>query len=199
MSFIGVRLIGVRSQASARGARVGEQRHLTRVLDRGRDVALVLRAVAGDPPGPDLVPVGDELAQQRRVLVIDVGDLLLAEQAHLLLGLAYWCLGHRGAPLQSPASAGMVGFLGSDQNGGSSVTPPSPASDAHGSSAARPAEAPKLPDGAAAPPWPPPWPPPYPPPDRLDLVTLADALRSDGPTSSTSTSYTVRFSPSLVS
>jgi len=30
-------------------------------------------------------------------------------------------------------------------------------------------------------------------------LTLAEALRSDGPTSSTSTSYTVRFSPSLVS
>ena len=30
-------------------------------------------------------------------------------------------------------------------------------------------------------------------------MTLAEAFRSDGPTSSTSTSYTVRFSPSLVS
>jgi len=40
------------------------------------------------------------------------------------------------------------------------------------------------------------------PPDaapRLALVTFAVALRNDGPTSSTSTSKTVRFSPSLVS
>src|SRR4029079_14111918 len=45
-------------------------------------------------------------------------------------------------------------------------------------------------------------PPPYPPapaPDLATRLTLAEAFRSEGPTSSTSTSYTVRFSPSLVS
>ena len=36
--------------------------------------------------------------------------------------------------------------------------------------------------------WPPPKPPPLPPPDLVDRVTLAEAFRSDGPTSSTSTS-----------
>src|ERR1017187_8945352 len=72
------------------------------------------------------------------------------------------------------------------QNGGSSEVPP-PGALAHGSSAGA---------GAAA------LPPPNPPlsaPERLDFVTLADALRIDGPTSSTSTSKTLRFSPSLVS
>ena len=43
------------------------------VLDRVGDVALVLRAVAGDPAGPDLAAVGDELPQQAGVLVVDVG------------------------------------------------------------------------------------------------------------------------------
>src|SRR5262249_17617070 len=69
-------------------------------------------------------------------------------------------------------------------------SPKLPASAAHGSSCARPP--PDPPD--------PPDPPPLKPPlDRLDLVTLAEPFRMDGPTSSTSPSYTVRFSPSLVS
>src|SRR3954451_9481047 len=87
------------SLPSARGARVGQQRHLAAVLDRRRDVALVLRAVAGDSTGADLAAVGDELPQQVGVLVVDVGVLLLAEGAHLLLRLASRGLGHgRDAP-----------------------------------------------------------------------------------------------------
>src|SRR3954451_20078122 len=82
------------SLPSARGARVGQQRHLAAVLDRRRDVALVLRAVAGDSTGADLAAVGDELPQQVGVLVVDVRVLLLAEGAHLLLRLASRGLGH---------------------------------------------------------------------------------------------------------
>src|SRR5215468_9339502 len=94
-------------QASLPGrARVGQHRHLARVLDRGGDVALMLGAVAGHPPGPDLAPVGDELPQQRRVLVVDVGDLLLAEQADFLSWLTDGCFRHRGAPWESPAYRG---------------------------------------------------------------------------------------------
>ena len=52
--------------------------------------------------------------------------------------------------------------------------------------------------GRDPPPPPPPKPPP-PPPLRLALFTLAVAYRSDGPISSTSSSTTVRFSPSRVS
>src|SRR5262249_26952060 len=70
------------------------------------DVALVLGAVAGHPPGPDLAAVGDELPQEPRVLVIDVGDLLLAEQADFLSWLANGCFRHRGAPCESPAYRG---------------------------------------------------------------------------------------------
>src|SRR3954467_7672614 len=87
------------SLPSARSAGVGQQRHLAAVLDRDGDVALVLRAVSGHPAGADLAAVGDELAQQVGVLVVDVGVLLLAEGAHLLLRLACRRLGHgRNAP-----------------------------------------------------------------------------------------------------
>src|SRR6202034_907138 len=103
--------------ASAGRARVGQQRHLTRVLDRGGDVALVLRAVAGNPPGPDLAAVGDELPQQPRVLVVHVSDLFLAEQANLLLWLANRRFCHRCASWQSPASGG-DGRIGFGSGGG---------------------------------------------------------------------------------
>src|SRR6476646_7485886 len=109
MSFIGVRLIAViLSPGLAGGAGVRQHRHLTGVLDGRGDVALVLGAVAGDPPGPDLAAVGDELPQQARVLVVDVGDLFLAEQADFLSWLANRRFRHRGAPWESPAYAGMV-------------------------------------------------------------------------------------------
>src|SRR5215475_9567935 len=110
MSFIGLPLMAsVTFPASACRARVRQQRHLAGVLDRRGDVALVLRAVAGDPPRTDLAAVRDELPQQPGVLVVDPGHLLLAEKAHLLLWLADRWLGHRGAPSHSRQSAGMVG------------------------------------------------------------------------------------------
>src|SRR5262249_36388455 len=92
---------------SASRARVGQQRHLASVLDRGGDIALVLGAVSGHPAGADFAAVGDELAQQRRVLVVDVGEFLLAEQANLLLRLAWYRFRHRGAPcFEEPRSRG---------------------------------------------------------------------------------------------
>src|SRR4051795_181205 len=90
MSFIG--------SSSAGRRRVGQQGHLAGVLDRDGDVALVLDAVAGDPAGTDLAAVGDELPQQGGVLVVDVGRLVLAELADLLLGLANRWLRHRSSP-----------------------------------------------------------------------------------------------------
>src|SRR5208282_179605 len=95
----------------ARRARVRKQRHLAGVLDRRRDVPLVARAVACHPPGADLAAVRDVLAEQAGVLVVDVDDPLLAEHANLLLRLAQWWLGHRGAPSsRAPPAAGMVWF-----------------------------------------------------------------------------------------
>src|SRR5688500_2131414 len=83
------------SPFSASGRGVGQQRHLAGVLDGDRDVALVLGAVAGDPAGADLAPVRDVLPEQGGVLVVDeVGVLVLAERADLLLGLAHRRLGH---------------------------------------------------------------------------------------------------------
>src|SRR6476469_7679354 len=110
---------------SARRRGVGQQRHLAAVLHGHGDVTLVLAAVAADAAGTDLAAVGDELPQQRRVLVVDVGRLVLAELANLLLGLAQNRLRHCGAPSSSPDPAdvgsGMVGGGSwSGQNGGSS-------------------------------------------------------------------------------
>src|SRR3954447_18464903 len=86
MSFI--------AASSAGRAGVGQQRHLAAVLHRDGNVTLVLRAVARHPTCADLAAVGDELAQQRRVLVVDGGRLLLAEDTDLLLGLAKRWLCH---------------------------------------------------------------------------------------------------------
>src|SRR6476469_2159402 len=110
---------------SATGRGVGQQSELAGVLDRDRDGALVLDAVAGHPTRADLAAVGDELAEQRGVLVVDAGRLLLAELANLLLGLANHCLGHCGAsslearPQRWVECRNGYGF-GKDQNGGSS-------------------------------------------------------------------------------
>src|SRR6478736_8349966 len=87
------------------------------------------------------------------------------------------------------------------QKGGSSSLPlnePDAGALPHGSSCLA-SEPP--PEGAGRePPPPPPLPkPPPPPPLRLALFTLAVAYRNDGPISSTSSSTTVRFSPSRVS
>src|SRR5918911_2026798 len=73
---------------SARRGRVRQERHLAGVLDRTGDLALLLGAHARHPPSADLAAVGDELAQQRGVLVVDVGDPVLVERVHLLLRLA---------------------------------------------------------------------------------------------------------------
>src|SRR3712207_9337947 len=81
---------------SARRGGVGQQGHLTAVLDGRGDVPLVLAAVAAHAAGTDLAAVGDELPQQGRVLVVDVGRLVLAELADLLLGLPNRGLGHWG-------------------------------------------------------------------------------------------------------
>src|SRR3989337_2337144 len=83
---------------SARRRGVGQQRHLTAVLDGHGDVALVLPAVAAHPAGADLAAVRDVLAQRAGVLVVDVGHLVLAALADLLLALAGRWLGHRRSP-----------------------------------------------------------------------------------------------------
>src|SRR3712207_2891974 len=64
---------------------VGQQRHLAGALDGRGGLALVLRAEARNPSRADLAAVRDEPAQHVIVLVVDVGDVLLAEDARLAL------------------------------------------------------------------------------------------------------------------
>src|SRR5699024_9113324 len=82
-------------------ARVGEQSHLAGVLHSLGDLALFLDGDTGDPTGADLAAVGDELAQQRGVLVVDRPLKVEAlERVGLLLDdrLANLSLGHSGTP-----------------------------------------------------------------------------------------------------
>src|SRR4051794_41905556 len=60
---------------SAAGAGVGEQGHLTGVLDGPGDEPLLLHGDTGDPARADLAALGDELAQGGDVLVVDHPDL----------------------------------------------------------------------------------------------------------------------------
>src|SRR4029079_5279016 len=96
MTFI---VVAPSRNRSAGRARVRQQGHLARVLDGIGDEALFLHGHTGDPTRTDLAAVGDELAQQCGVLVVDVLDLRRLERVGLLLGLANGGLGHRGALL----------------------------------------------------------------------------------------------------
>src|SRR6185312_16373217 len=58
---------------------VGEKCHLTRTLDRDRDLLLVAPARSRDAPGTDLALLGYVATQLVVVLVVDLFDLLLAE------------------------------------------------------------------------------------------------------------------------
>src|SRR3954447_22448277 len=100
MSFI-----SFRPSASAGRAGVRQQGHLARVLDGLGDLALLLHGDTGDAAGTDLAAVGDELAQDVDVLVVDLGDTRGLERVLLLLGLANRWLRHRGAPCTEGARA----------------------------------------------------------------------------------------------
>src|SRR3989475_11970288 len=62
---------------------VRQERHLTCALDGDSDLPLVPPARAGDAPGADLAPLRDVPAQLVHVLVVDLVDLVLAEEARL--------------------------------------------------------------------------------------------------------------------
>ena len=61
---------------------------MARALDRDRQLALMLGAVAGHAAGQDLAALGHEATQAGEVLVIDVLNLIYAELADLAAGLA---------------------------------------------------------------------------------------------------------------
>jgi hypothetical protein len=56
---------------------------MTCTLDSGLKLTLMLSAGAGNTAGKDLAALADELAKARCILVIDVADVLLAEDANL--------------------------------------------------------------------------------------------------------------------
>src|SRR5207245_4439530 len=62
---------------------VRQKRHLSCALDGDGHLPLVPPARAGDAPGADLAPLRDVPAQLVHVLVIDLVDLVLAEEARL--------------------------------------------------------------------------------------------------------------------
>src|ERR687897_261021 len=77
---------------------VGQQCHLPGALYRRGRLPRVRGAQARAPGGPPLAAVGDEPPQQVVILVVDVGDVLLAENARLALRRAP----PAGRPVPSP-------------------------------------------------------------------------------------------------
>ena len=63
---------------------VGEKCHLASSLDSYRKLSLVKSAVAGNTSGEDLSSLGNELSEFCYILVIDLGYLVLAEDANFL-------------------------------------------------------------------------------------------------------------------
>src|ERR1700682_1914800 len=63
--------------------REGEQRDVSRALQRNRERSLMASARAGHPARQDLAPLREVPAQAGDLLVVDEVDVLEAEAAHL--------------------------------------------------------------------------------------------------------------------
>ena len=63
---------------------VGEKCHLASSLDSYGELSLVESAVAGNTSGENLSSLRGELSKLSDILVIDLGNLILAEDANLL-------------------------------------------------------------------------------------------------------------------
>jgi hypothetical protein len=63
---------------------VGEKCHLACSLDSYGELSLVKSAVAANTSGKDLSSLGNELSELSYVLVINVRNLILAEDANFL-------------------------------------------------------------------------------------------------------------------
>ncbi len=64
---------------------ISDERHqgdITSPFDRQCHLALMGRTVAGNPPGNDLAPFGDECSENLDVFVIDILNVILTESAH---------------------------------------------------------------------------------------------------------------------
>src|SRR5437773_8009362 len=95
---------------------VRQERHGARLLDRMRELTLMPRAAAGDPPRDDLAPLGDEVPQPAHVLVVDQVNPVRAELADLAAAEA--------APLHRLLRGRNGSALLLAQNGTSSSLPP---------------------------------------------------------------------------
>jgi hypothetical protein len=73
---------------------VRHEREMPGPLDRRRELALVARAVAGDAARHDLSALGDERAEELRVLVVDADRLVGAEAAGTAAAAALGSRGH---------------------------------------------------------------------------------------------------------
>src|SRR4029079_14900060 len=91
---------------------IRQQRHLARPLDGGRHLHLVPAAGAGDAAAADLALLGDVAAQLGDVLVVDLRDVLLAEEAVAALDLPLWAAGPPPLLLLS-----LLSFHGSPRTG----------------------------------------------------------------------------------
>src|SRR5512140_1401768 len=89
-----------------------DQRENPRLLDLHRQLPLVLRAVPRDAAGDDLPPLGDELLDHVRVLVVDRELFLRAEAAELLADVPLLPSSGRAAMIVAPGTgrrgAGLV-------------------------------------------------------------------------------------------
>jgi hypothetical protein len=65
-------------------ANVGQKSSLTSTLDSSVELTLVNSASAGHSSGQDLAALADELAELSGILVIDISNLIGAENANLL-------------------------------------------------------------------------------------------------------------------
>ena len=63
---------------------VGEKCHLASSLDSYGELSLVKSAVAGNTSGEDLCSLGNELSELSDILVINVSNFVLAEDANFL-------------------------------------------------------------------------------------------------------------------
>ena len=63
---------------------VGEKCHLASSLDSYGELSLVKSAVAGNTSGKDLCSLRGELSELCDILVVDVSNLILAEDTNLL-------------------------------------------------------------------------------------------------------------------
>jgi len=63
--------------------RIGQQRHVPRVLERDTQATLVARAGAGLAPWLDLATFGEIAVQSRDVLVVDLDDMIDTKRTDL--------------------------------------------------------------------------------------------------------------------